>query len=64
LDDEDSEYILLRDSNEDQIEVTNYNKLAKEAKLTSNSPIDDNIKGLLDDGQLKKSKKWGWKSEC
>ncbi len=54
LDEEDTEYILLRDSNEEHIEVSNYNKLPKEAKLTSNPPIDENIIGLLDDGQLKK----------
>lgn len=54
LDDDDTEYILLRDSNEEHIEVSNYNKLPKEAKLTSNPPIDENIKGLLDDGKLKK----------
>ncbi|EGG40220.1 MULTISPECIES: hypothetical protein [Streptococcus] len=59
LDYEDTEYILLRDSNGDHIEVSNYNKLPKEAKLTSNSPIDNNIKGLLDDGQLKKIEKNG-----
>ena len=57
LDEEDTEYILLRDSNEEHIEVSNYNKLPKEAKLTSNSPIDENIIGLLDDGQLKKIEK-------
>lgn len=53
LDEEDTEYILLRDSNEEHIEVSNYDKLPKEAKLTSNPPIDENIIGLLDDGQLK-----------
>ena len=57
LDEEDTEYILLRDSNEEHIEVSNYNKLPKEAKLTSNPPIDENIIGLLDDGQLKKIEK-------
>ena len=59
LDDEDTEYILLRDSNEEHIEVSNYNKLPKEAKLTSNPSIDENIKGLLDGGQLKKIEKNG-----
>lgn len=59
LDDDDTEYILLRDSNEEHIEVSNYNKLPKEAKLTSNPPIDENIKGLLDDGKLKKIEKNG-----
>ena len=53
MDEEDTEYILLRDSNEEHIEVSNYDKLPKEAKLTSNPPIDENIIGLLDDGQLK-----------
>ena len=53
LDEEDTEYILLRDSNEEHIEVSNYDKFPKEAKLTSNPPIDENIIGLLDDGQLK-----------
>ena len=59
LDDEDKESILLRDSNKEHIEVSNYNKLPKEAKVTSNPPIDENIKGLLDDGQLKKIEKNG-----
>ena len=53
LDEEATESILLRDSNEEHIEVSNYDKLPKEAKLTSNPPIDENIIGLLDDGQLK-----------
>lgn len=57
LDEEDTEYILLRDSNEEHIEVSNYDKLPKEAKLTSNPPIDENIIGLLDDGKLKKIEK-------
>ncbi|MFS9340858.1 hypothetical protein [Streptococcus australis] len=57
MDEEDTEYILLRDSNEEHIEVSNYNKLPKEAKLTFNPPIDENIIGLLDDGQLKKIEK-------
>ena len=59
LDDEDKESILLRDSNKEHIEVSNYNRLPKEAKVTSNPPIDENIKGLLDDGQLKKIEKNG-----
>ena len=57
--DDDTEYILLRDSNEEHIEVSNYNKLPKEAKLTSNPPIDENIIGLIDDGKLKKIEKNG-----
>ena len=53
FDQEDEEYILLSDSNGNRINVTNYNKLPKKAKLNSNNPIDNNIKGLIDDGQLK-----------
>ena len=53
FDKEDKEYILLSDSNGNRINVTNYNKLPKKAKLNSNNPIDSNIKGLIDDGQLK-----------
>ncbi|RSJ53448.1 hypothetical protein D8808_09775 [Streptococcus gordonii] len=53
FDQEDEEYILLSDSNGNRINVTNCNKLPKKAKLNSNNPIDNNIKGLIDDGQLK-----------
>lgn len=41
IDQEDKEYILLRDSNGNRIDVTNFNKLPKEAKLSSNNPIDN-----------------------
>ncbi|MBZ2134250.1 hypothetical protein [Streptococcus gordonii] len=53
FDRENKEYILLSDSNGNRINVTNYNKLPKKAKLNSNNSIDNNIKGLIDDGQLK-----------
>ncbi|KXT83955.1 hypothetical protein STRDD11_01208 [Streptococcus sp. DD11] len=53
FDADDKESILLRNSIKEQIEVADKEKLPDEVKLTSNPAIDDNIKALVDDSQLK-----------